>query len=120
MRFTGRSLSIYKTFCFSIIVMAILGIIGAGGISMIGSSGRIGFEGVNLNRQAFAYGIVVLSLLWVMLQPSFWSARRLLLISGTSVLVLLLVLLILGTGSRGALLSLLFGMFVLLVGEAQP
>lgn len=110
-----RSLAyLWLGFLGALFTMAFASIIGVEGLSNvnIGWAGdRMGFSGINLNRQAYWYALGLATLLWIVLER--WPRIRkgdILTIAGAVILAMAL----LRTGSRGGLMVAASGIVVLL------
>ena len=100
-------------------VMAITSVATSSGGWFGGLEARGGYEGVNLNRQAYAYVLSIMTLIWLMLKyPKSITKRH---VARFVVLVsfVLLTLAFLRAGSRGAFLVLLAGVALIFLSEIR-
>lgn len=105
----------WLAFVLTMTFMAMMTHLQVGG-SLIGnvSEGRVGYEGVNLNRQAFGYALALVSACWYVIH--FWQRSWLLLLALWGLIVLLSGSL-LATGSRTGFVAFSVGMAFLLAME---
>lgn len=99
-----------------VIAALFLAIAGSLGVSQV-NNGRVGYEDIDLNRQANVYTLGLLTLLWLMIERTrtFRLWQMACLIAGCVVLMVAA----LKTGSRGGFLTMIAGVGLLLLLEAR-